>query len=100
MDSITASHSWSYTSGNYWDQTNWYLSAPRSIHSAFIRLDPHIGGVEAELSIRNITNRMVDIVPTNPLDPEDESVALSGLSDFHGYPLPGRTALFSLCWSI
>ena len=100
MDSITASHSWSYTSGNYWDQTNWYLSAPRSIHSAFIRLDPHIGGVEAELSIRNITNRMVDIVPTNPLDPEDESVALSGLSDFHGYPLPGRTALLSLCWSI
>ena len=100
MDNLTASHSWSYTSGNYWDQTNWYLSAPRSLHSAFIRIDPKIGGVEAELSVRNITNQMVDMVPTNPLDPEDESVALSGLSDFHGYPLPGRTALFSLCWSI
>jgi len=98
-EALSVSHTWSYTGGNYWDKTNWYLSSPRSIHSLFARFNPLVEGVEFEISVRNLLNRMVDLAPTNPLDPSDDSVALQGLSDFHGYPLPGRTAMFSLSWS-
>ena len=92
-------HSYSYTEGAYWDETNWYRSAPRHLHGIFARLTPLAGGPEAELEIRNLTDRLVEVVPRNPLDPEDAAVILQGLEDFHGYPLPGRTVLFTLRWT-
>ena len=34
---LSVGQQWSFTDGNYWDATNWYRSAPRSIHGAFIQ---------------------------------------------------------------
>jgi outer membrane receptor protein involved in Fe transport len=98
-DWARAGHSLSFTDGNYWDRTNWYRSAPRTIHGVFARVRPIKNGPELEMEVRNLFDHMVARVPRNPLDPEDTAVVLQGLDDFHGYPLAGRTVLFSLRWT-
>jgi hypothetical protein len=35
----------------------------------------------------------------NPLSDDDDTPILQPLTDFTGYPLPGRTWLFTLRWS-
>ena len=40
---------------NYWDETNWYLSAPRLLHGVFARVALGRTGVEAELEALNPT---------------------------------------------
>ncbi len=92
-------HSWSYTAGNYWDATNFYLSAPRSIHGAFLRVQPDERFPSVELSALNLTDRTVEIVPRNPLDETDDSRIVQSISDYVGYPLPGRTLLCTVRWS-
>jgi outer membrane cobalamin receptor len=92
-------HSLSYTDGNYWDRTNWYRAAPRTIHGLFARARPLPGGPELEMEVRNLFDHLVERTPRNPLDPQDKAMVLQGLDDFHGYPLAGRTVLFSLRWS-
>ncbi|RME25169.1 MAG: TonB-dependent receptor [Deltaproteobacteria bacterium] len=92
-------HSWSYTAGNYWDATNFYLSAPRSIHGAFLRVQPDDRFPSVELSALNLTDRTVEIVPRNPLDETDDSRIVQSISDYVGYPLPGRTLLCTVRWS-
>ena len=92
-------HSLSYTDGNYWDRTNWYRAAPRTIHGLFARARPLPGGPELEMEIRNLFDRLVERTPRNPLDQADKAMVLQGLDDFDGYPLAGRTVLFSLRWS-
>lgn len=98
-DSITVGHSYSLTNGEYWDQTNWYQSAPRHFHSAFARVVPWSTGPELEIETRNLTNQMVEKVERDPLNTEDDAMVLKGIDDFHGYPLPGQTWLLSLRWS-
>jgi outer membrane cobalamin receptor len=91
-------HTWSHIDGNYWDQTNWYRAAPRSLHSAFLRTRMW-QSLALELSVRNVFDRRVEEVPRNPLDSDDTDVIMQGIEDFHGYPLPGRTIQLSLTWS-
>jgi iron complex outermembrane receptor protein len=90
-------HTFSYTADNYWDQTNFYLAAPRSIHGAFVRLSA--GRISAEGSLLNLTNETVLAMDRNPLSDDDDTPILQPLTDFTGYPLPGRTWLFTLRWS-
>lgn len=98
-DWLRAGHNLSFTDGNYWDRTNWYRSAPRTIHGLFARTRPIQSGPELELEVRNLFDHMVELAPRNPLDPQDKAMVLQGLDDFHGYPLAGRTVLFSLRWT-
>ncbi len=96
---VTAGHTYSFTAGEFWDQTNWYQAAPRHLHAAFLRMVPVRSGPEIEVEARNLTNQLVEQVDRDPLNPEDNAVVLKGIDDFHGYPLPGRTWLVSLRWS-
>ena len=96
---VRVGHTYSFTDGEYWDQTNWYQAAPRHLHSAFVRMTPVARGPELEFETRNLTNRMVEQVDRDPLNPDDNAVVVKGIDDFHGYPLPGRTWLISLRWS-
>jgi iron complex outermembrane receptor protein len=99
-DRVRVGHSWSWTAGNYWDATNWYLSPPRSIHGAFLRVQPTPAWPSLELDVLNLTNTIVEVVPRNPLDESDPNRIVQGVTDFVGYPLPGRTFLFSLHWDV
>ena len=46
----------------------------------------------------NLTDRIVEVVPRNPLDPSDDARVIQPTTDFVGYPLPGRTVLVTLRW--
>ena len=51
------------------------------------------------LDVLNLTDRVVEVVPRNPLDPADDAMAVQPITDFTGYPLPGRTFLVTVAWS-
>ncbi len=89
-------HVWSYTDGNYWDRTNFYRAAPRSLHSVFARVQPGPRWPALELDVLNVTDRVAQVVPRNPLDPADPARVVQPVTDFVGYPLPGRTLLVTL----
>ncbi|HJN74180.1 MAG TPA: TonB-dependent receptor [Myxococcota bacterium] len=97
---VRAGHTWSYTAGNYWDATNWHLAPPRNLHSVFLRVQPTPAWPSAELSVLNLFDRTVEVVPRNVLDETDTSRIVSPITNFVGYPLPGRTLLFSLRWAL
>ncbi len=99
-DRIRIGHSWSYTAGTYWDATNWYLSPPRAIHGAFLRLRPTPDWPALAVDVLNLTDAFVEVVPRNPLDDNDPNRIVQGVTDFVGYPLPGRTFLISLTWDV
>ncbi len=93
---VRAGYTFSYTAGNYWDATNWNLAAPRSLHGVFLRLQPGPRWPALELEIRNLTDRRVQVVPRDPLNPDDGARVVQPLTDFLGYPLPGRVVLVTL----
>ncbi len=97
-DWIRLGHTWSYTDGNYWDRTNYYRAAPRAFHGAFLRLSPRGAWPSLEIDGLNLTDRIVEVVPRNPLDPADDARVVQPTTDFVGYPLPGRTVLVTLRW--
>jgi len=106
-EKIRLGHTFSFTDGNYWDATNFYRSAPRPIHGAFLRIQPDAPGrgqagrarwPSLELSILNLADRIVQIVPRNPLDPADPARIVQSITDYAGYPLPGRTWMLTLRW--
>jgi vitamin B12 transporter len=94
---VRLGHTFSYTAGNYWDATNFFLAAPRAIHGAFLRLGT--GRISAEGSVLNLTDRTVVVMDRNPLSDDDDTPILQPLTDFTGYPLPGRTWLLTLRWT-
>ena len=91
-------HSYTYTDGNWWDATNWYRAAPRSSHGAFLRLSPGGRPLSVELDVLNLTNRLAEVVPLDPLNPDDGR-RVQSVTDWVGYPLPGRTFALALRWS-
>ncbi len=90
-------HNWSYTSGNYWDATNWFLAPPRSIHGVFARASA--GELSLELSVLNVLDKQVALVDRNPLDSADDTLVVQPINDFFGYPLPGRTWMVTFRWA-
>lgn len=95
-DTLRLGHTFSYTAGNYWDATNLFLSAPRPIHGAFLRW--RSGSWSAEASVLNLTDRTIGQADRNPMSPRDDTLIPQPLTDFVGYPLPGRTGLLTLRW--
>ncbi|MCO4748020.1 MAG: TonB-dependent receptor, partial [Proteobacteria bacterium] len=91
-------HSFSYTAGNYWDATNWFLAPPRALHGAFIRAGHR--GLSLELSMLNLLDKQVALMDRNPLDDQDNTLVVQPINDFFGYPLPGRTWLVTLRWAL
>ncbi len=97
-DTVRVGHTWSFTDGNYWDRTNYYRAAPRAFHGAFARVSGRHPWPSVELDVLNLTDRIVEVVPRNPLDPSDDARVVQPTTDFVGYPLPGRTLMVTLRW--
>ena len=85
-----------FTSGNYWDATNWYLAAPRTLHGLFVRSKPGPRWPSFEVEVRNLLDERVEVVPRDPLNPDDGALVVQPLTDFTGYPLPGRVVLVTV----
>ena len=95
---LRVGHGWSYTAPNDWDSTNYFQTPARSLHDAFVRVSP-VPAVSFEMAVRNITDRRVEVVDRDPLDETSDARRVQALTDFTGYPLPGRTFLFTLTWT-
>jgi iron complex outermembrane receptor protein len=95
---VRVGHGWSYTAANYWDATNYFQTPARSFHDAFVRVSP-IPALSLEAAVRNLTDRRVEVVDRDPLDTTSGARRVQALTDFTGYPLPGRTFLFTLTWT-
>ena len=89
-------HRYSWTDGNYWDVANVFMAPPRAYHSAFLRVVHH--DLSLEISALNLLNQTVAVVDRNPFSEEDNTPVLSPLTDFLGYPLPGRSWFVELSW--
>jgi len=92
---VRLGHGFSYTAGTYHDATNWFRQAPRAFHEVFLTIAA--GPWSAELDVRNAGDRLSEQVLRNPLDASDQTVPVP-ITDFWGYPLPGRTVLLTLSW--
>jgi outer membrane receptor protein involved in Fe transport len=95
---IHLGHVHRFTDGNFWDATNWYKAAPRQFHDLFVQLRAPTKGLQAEFGVQNLTDTFVDVMPQNPLQPDNGPKAVQALTDFSGHPLPGRTWTLGLRW--
>jgi outer membrane receptor protein involved in Fe transport len=93
---VQVGYTGSFTGGDWLDEANFSKADARIVHGAFAR----VGGAEwkATLDIRNLANRIVEVGPRDPLVDDGER-AVRAMTDFTGYPLPGRTVLVGLEWS-
>lgn len=96
FDRWRVGHTLVHASATWHDAVNWYRSAPRTLHGAFVRVGSERLQVEAEVS--NLADRIVESVPSNPLEPHGPR-SLQPVTDFAGMPLPGRTIQLSLRWT-
>jgi iron complex outermembrane receptor protein len=87
-------HTFSVADGLYVDAANLQRQAVRPLHGVFTSVE--LGaGVRLGLDVRNALDRRTVEVPANPLDPTGP-VAMRAITDFSGYPLPGRSFWVSL----
>jgi vitamin B12 transporter len=93
---VVVGHTLAATSGSWYDAANWLRAAPRWNQGARVRLVPG-RGYWFELEVRNLTDPIAQQVPRNPLD-DDGTRAPLAVTDFLGYPLPGRTVWASMGW--
>lgn len=93
---LRVGHTLSHVGATWNDAVNWYRAAPRTLHGVFARFTEGPLSVEAE--VLNLTDRITEEVPVNPLDPGGPR-AVQAVTDFVGQPLPGRTWLLTLRWS-
>lgn len=89
---------WTYVDRTYWDATNWYPAPPRNHLGLFARAGLPAAGLSLELNWMNLTNNIVQVVDRNPLNASDPSQIVTAITDFVGYPLPGRTWFLQLTW--
>lgn len=92
---VRVGHGWSATAPTFWDATNYYQAPRRSFHNVFARVGLH-PAVRLELECRNLLNTTVEVVDRDPLDDRSDARRVQAVTDFVGYPLPGRTFLFTL----
>ena len=90
-------HRWSLLDQNYSDATNQYLYPTRAFHN--IELSTHQKNIfpAVSLVIRNLSNTITEETLLDPLQPTS-GTREQAVSDFIGYPLPGRHLFLTLTW--
>jgi vitamin B12 transporter len=96
---VRLGHTWTYAAGATLDATGFYAVPPRSLHGAFLRLQPTRLDLSLELSALNLLDTRAEVVDRSPLDPTDETRVVTAITDFTGYPLAGRTFMLTLRWA-
>lgn len=87
-------HVLAWTGAMTTDQAGLFRQAPRALQTVFARVDLR-GGLAMELDVLNAAGTRIQQTPANAFDP-DGPRSPTALADFVGYPLPGRTVLWSL----
>ncbi|HLU68248.1 MAG TPA: TonB-dependent receptor [Kofleriaceae bacterium] len=87
----------SLVSGNYLDPANIHRVPDRALLGAGVKLEL-AAGLLASVEGKNLTDQRVDEVPLDPPPRPDLTSAPRAVSDFFGYPLPGRAFYLTLQW--
>lgn len=82
----------------YTDAANVHRQADRVLHGLYVRSRPGPRWPTLELAVHNVGDLRVQDVPRDPLGADDGTVP-TALTDFVGYPLPGRTFVVGLTWT-
>jgi iron complex outermembrane receptor protein len=88
----------SLTSGNYLDAANLRRVPARAFVGAGVKLEPMAGllvGVEG----KNLTDQRVETVELSPPPRPDLTSSPRAVTDFFGYPLPGRAIYATAEWA-
>lgn len=96
---ISLTYNTFFVAGNPWDATNIYWSPQRLIHNGHLHIHPPLPWPTLSLEMRNMGNSMTEQAPIDPLQP-DLGSRTQAVSDFIGYPIPGRVWLCTLSWSV
>ncbi len=86
-------HTFSLTDGWYTDPVNLQRQPTRHLHGLFVRVER--GRTAIAFDLRNLLDQKVAPVPVNPFDP-DGVTGPGPITDFVGYPLPGRSLWVSV----
>ncbi|MEE2750120.1 MAG: TonB-dependent receptor [Myxococcota bacterium] len=92
-------YSYRFIDGNFVDATNWFRSAPRSLHDVSIQFHPGKRWPLIQAGVSNLFNKQAEVVPQNPLQPATSARVVQPLTDFAGHPLPGRVWTLNLRWT-
>jgi vitamin B12 transporter len=84
-------------SGNTLDPANLDRVPRRTLFGAGIKLEL-VSGLTASLEGKNLGDQRVEEVPLDPPPRPDLTSAPRAVSDFFGYPLPGRAFYLTLQW--
>jgi len=89
-------HTFDYAAGMFRDATNFFLDPPRALHGVFARWTA--GPFVVEAGVSNVADRRTAWVDRNPLSVRDDVEVLQPVTDYMGYPLPGRSWRLALRW--
>ncbi len=93
------SHTWSYTGLTYTDTANLGFTAPRDLHAFALDVTPVAGLPTLRAEVLNAFDVRGTAVDRNPLSDADDTQIVRPLTDFSGYPLPGRTVMLAVTWT-
>ncbi len=85
-------------SGNFLDAANLRAVPARALLGAGVKLEP-VPGLLVGVEVKNLTDQRVEEVRLDPAPRPDLSRAPRAISDFFGYPLPGRAVYVTAEWS-
>jgi len=98
-EKVRCGYGFSYAGPHAWDATGWFVAPARALHRAFVQVEL-TKGPSVELEVRNLANATTETVPRNPLDPTDTATVRQPITDYVGYPMPGRSFLASVRWNL
>ena len=93
---LRVGHTYTYAAGMFRDATNFFLDPPRALHGVFARWTA--GSLMVEAGVRNVTDRRTAWVDRNPLSLRDDVEVPQPVTDYMGYPLPGRAWRVAVRW--
>lgn len=90
----------SYTAGTFDSPSNFFEQAPRPIHGLTVRAQPGPLWPWIALELNNLADTRVALQYRNPHQPREDDRTLVALQDFRGQPLPGRSVMVTLGWTL
>ncbi|MFN7142867.1 MAG: hypothetical protein ACK4YP_03760, partial [Myxococcota bacterium] len=69
------------------------------LHSLALDVTPLRGLPTLRAEVLNLFDVRGTAVDRNPLDDADDTLIVKPLTDFSGYPLPGRTVMVAVTWT-
>ena len=88
-----------FTAGTYDSASNFYLQAPRPLHSAHLRVQLGSRLPWLSLEVRNLGDQIAALQARDPLHPDPDDRTLQPIEDFRGNPLPGRSLHVAIGWT-